>query len=248
MDDAAEFFDTYYAPGNAVLTVVGDLDVEDALALVEKHFGDVPARPRPVRPVLRRAAADQRAPAQPCPTRTRRCRRWRIGYRLPDPTSDLDGYLAHALLASTLTDGEAARLQQRLVHGDAIVTDVSAGCGLLGAPLDARDPDTFTVTAVHPVRCGSRPGADRRRRGARPAGRRRSGGRRAVPRSPPAGLPALYHEQDRVMNRMLALGSRELLFGRAELAAELPVTAGRRDSGAGRRGRRQRCAAPAAPC
>ena len=49
-----------------------------------------------------------------------------------------------------LGDGEAARLQRRLVHADGLVTDVSAGAGLMG-PLDARDPDTFTITAVHPA-------------------------------------------------------------------------------------------------
>jgi predicted Zn-dependent peptidase len=160
-----------------------------------------------------------------------------IGYRLPDPTTELDGYLAHALLASTLADGEAARLQQRLVYGDAIVTDVSAGCGLLGSPLDARDPDTFTVTAVHP----SDVDADRvltavdeeldRLAGEGPATDELS-------RIAARWVAALYHEQDRVMNRMLALGSRELLFGRAELAAELParlaaVTAGQVAAAAG---------------
>src|ERR687894_1853093 len=50
LDDAAAFFDAYYAPGNAVLTVVGYLDVEETLRLVEKHFGDIPARPAPQRP------------------------------------------------------------------------------------------------------------------------------------------------------------------------------------------------------
>src|ERR671927_1215626 len=42
LDDAAAFFDTYYAPGNAVLTVVGDLDPAEAAELVERHFGDIP--------------------------------------------------------------------------------------------------------------------------------------------------------------------------------------------------------------
>ena len=52
LDDAAAFFDTYYAPGNAQVTVAGYLgaDVDRVLALVEKHFGDIPARPTPVRP------------------------------------------------------------------------------------------------------------------------------------------------------------------------------------------------------
>ena len=50
VDDCAAFFDTFYAPGNAVLTVAGDFDVEHATELVHEHFGDVPARevrPRP---------------------------------------------------------------------------------------------------------------------------------------------------------------------------------------------------------
>src|SRR5581483_10484280 len=50
LDDAAAFFDSYYAPGNVVLTVAGDLNVDDTTALVEKHFGDIPARPVPERP------------------------------------------------------------------------------------------------------------------------------------------------------------------------------------------------------
>src|ERR1700742_4038214 len=39
LDDCAAFFDTYYAPGNAVLTVAGDFTVDNARELVEKHFG-----------------------------------------------------------------------------------------------------------------------------------------------------------------------------------------------------------------
>src|SRR5436190_5434560 len=50
LDDAAAFFDTYYSPANAQVTVSGYLDVDETLALVEKHFGDVPARPAPQRP------------------------------------------------------------------------------------------------------------------------------------------------------------------------------------------------------
>src|SRR6267378_2164601 len=41
---------SYYAPGNAVLTVAGDLSVDEATALIEKHFGDIPERAVPTRP------------------------------------------------------------------------------------------------------------------------------------------------------------------------------------------------------
>ncbi|GAA4795351.1 pitrilysin family protein [Actinomycetospora chlora] len=220
LDDAAAFFDAYYAPGNAVLTVVGDLDPDEAAALVEKHFGDIPARPVPSRPSF----------AEPPPDRERRdavvdahapLPALAVGYRLPDPDTDLPGYLAHAVLASLLTDGEAARLTQRLVYGDELVTDVSASCGLMGAPLDARDPDTFTITAVHPATVDP----DRilgavddelarlAAQGPEPEELRRVTARWAS---------SLHREHDRLMSRMLALGSAELVQGRAELADELP--------------------------
>jgi zinc protease len=220
LDDAAAFFDAYYAPGNAVLTVVGDLDPDEAAQLVERHFGDIPSRPVPQRPSF----------AEPEPTAERRdavtdahapLPALALGHRLPDPDTDLHGYLAHAVLASLLTDGEAARLTQRLVYGDELVTDVSASCGLMGAPLDARDPDTFTITAVHPGDVDPQRitaavddelatlAAD----GPEPEELRRVTARWAS---------SLHREHDRLMSRMLALGSAELVQGRAELADELP--------------------------
>jgi zinc protease len=220
LDDAAAFFDAYYAPGNAVLTLVGDLDPDETAALVDKHFGDIPARAVPTRPSFaeplpdgerRESVVDANAPLPALA----------LGYRLPDPQADLSGYLAHAVLASLLTDGEAARLTQRLVYGDELVTDVSASCGLMGAPLDARDPDTFTITAVHPGTVDPQrisgavddELATLAAEGPDPDELRRVTARWAS---------SLHREHDRLMSRMLALGSAELVQGRAELADELP--------------------------
>jgi zinc protease len=219
LDDAAAFFDTYYAPGNAQVTVAGYLDVDEALRLVEKHFGDIPTRPTPVRPSFAEPApgAERRATVPdahaPLPALA-------VGYRLPDPAEDLDGYLGHALLGSVLGDGEAARLQRRLVHADGLVTDVSAGAGLMG-PLDARDPDTFTVTAVHPAAVDPDrvlSALDEELDKLAAEGPTDEELKRQVAR----WSAGLYQENDRVMYRMLGLGARELLYGRAEIAAELP--------------------------
>ena len=219
LEDAAAFFDTYYAPGNAQVTVAGALAVDEAVALVEKHFGDIPERPTPVRPSFaepvpgaerRQAVPDAHAPLPALA----------MGFRLPDPGADLDGYLAHVLLAAVLGDGEAARLQRRLVHADGLVTDISAGAGLMGS-LDARDPDTFTVTAVHPAAvdpdkvigavdeeleklAADPPSADE------------------LSRQVARWAAGAHQENDRVMYRMLGLGARELLYGRAEITDELP--------------------------
>jgi zinc protease len=219
LQDAASFFDTYYAPGNAQVTVAGYLDVDETVKLVEKHFGDIPARPTPTRPSFaepipgaerRQAVPDAHAPLPALA----------VGYRLPDPATDLDGYLGHALLASVLGDGEAARLERRLVHADGLVTDVSAGAGLMG-PLDARDPDTFTITAVHPADVdpdrvlGAIDEELDKLAATGPSTEELS---RQVAR----WSAGLHQENDRVMYRMLGLGARELLYGRAEIGVELP--------------------------
>jgi predicted Zn-dependent peptidase len=219
LDDAAAFFDTYYAPGNAQITVAGYLDVDETMKLVEKHFGDIPARPTPSRPSFyepppgkerRQAVPDAHAPLPALA----------VGYRLPDPTTDLDAYLGHALLGSVLGDGEAARLQRRLVHADGLVTDISAGAGLMGA-LDARDPDTFTITAVHPAAVDPDrvlAAVDEELDKLAAEGPSDEELARQVAR----WSAGLYQENDRIMYRMLGLGARELLYGRAEIAVELP--------------------------
>jgi zinc protease len=225
LDDAAGFFDSYYAPGNAVLTVAGDLSVDETTALIEKHFGDIPERPVPVRPSFaepplgaerRQAVPDAHAPLPALA----------LGYRLPDPATDLDGYLAHALLGSVLTDGEAARLQERLVYGEGIVTDISAGCGLFGSPLDARDPDTFTVTAVHPPTVD----ADRVVRAVdEELDRLATGGLTPgeLSRTQARMATHLLRDTDAVLGRALPMAVLEQQRGRPELLNELPRLVGK---------------------
>ena len=50
LDDVADFFRTYYVPNNAVLTLAGDIDPADALARVERWFGEIP-RGEPIPPI-----------------------------------------------------------------------------------------------------------------------------------------------------------------------------------------------------
>ena len=218
VDDCAAFFDAYYAPGNAVLTVVGDLNVAATLELVHRHFGDVPARPVPPRPSFAEPSPNSERrlslpdPIAPLPAVA-------LGYRLPDPAADIDGYLAHELLVSILTGSHSARLTQRLVHADGLVVDLNARCGFF-APLDARDPDTLTITAVLST------GVDVQRvvavideevarlaeEGPDPDEMARVTARWAT---------ALFYRHDLRTSRALDIGTFELLHGRAELVAEL---------------------------
>src|SRR5919112_6103105 len=45
LEDVRAFFKTYYAPNNAVLTIVGDVDVNDVKKMVEKYFAAIPEQP-----------------------------------------------------------------------------------------------------------------------------------------------------------------------------------------------------------
>jgi zinc protease len=220
VDDATDFFHRYYAPANAVLAVAGDVDVDETVALIEKHFGGIPKRRRPVRPNFGEPplASERRAVTTdahaPIPAVA-------IGYRVPDPVAQLDNHLAGVLLSEILTEGDASRLQRRLVYRDRLVTDVSAYLGEFGDPFDERDPTAFTITAHYPnpESLGrilavvdeelARVAADGLEPGELDRVRTRT-------------VSVLFRDLDAVLSRALEFAKFELIFGRAELISELP--------------------------
>jgi zinc protease len=144
IDDCAEFFDKYYTPSNAVLTIAGDVTVEHALALAGQYFDDIPARPaatrvnldEPASPITRRVDVDD--PTIPLPAIS-------VGYRMPNPVTQIDDYLAVLLLADVLTTGDNSRLQRRMTQ-QGLVYQIEAG-PLYGA-FFVRDPDALHITTV----------------------------------------------------------------------------------------------------
>lgn len=220
IEDAADFFARYYAPANAVLTVAGDLDVEATLALVERHFGAIPARSAPDRPDFGepRLSAERRSTSvdQHAPIPAVAC-----GYRVPDPINDFPAHLANVLLAEVLSAGDASRLNRRLVQQDQLVTDISAYLGEFGDPFDERDPTTFTVSARYPDRA-----ALERVLGSLDEELDRVAGEGLEPgeldRVRTRMASAMFRELDAVLSRTLNFAKFELLYGRAELAIELP--------------------------
>ncbi len=112
IEDIQEFFRLYYAPNNAVLTLVGDVDTQEALALVKKYFGDIPSQPTPPTPDLtepinkgerRDTFEDPLAPMA------------RIDMMYPTVPGDHADVYPLEVLAQVLGGGESSRLYQRLV-------------------------------------------------------------------------------------------------------------------------------------
>ena len=148
LEDARDFFDAYYAPGNAVLAVTGDFEVDQAAALVHHHFDPVPKRVVPPRPDFDEPAptaerrGEQKDDMAPAPAVA-------LGWRVPDP-ADLDAYLPYVVAASALTSGDASRLRRRLLQEDRLATDVGAHLGLMEDAFDVRNPCAFVIEAHHP--------------------------------------------------------------------------------------------------
>ncbi|TQS42317.1 M16 family metallopeptidase [Cryptosporangium phraense] len=220
VEDAESFFSTYYAPGNAVLAVGGDLDVARATELIEVHFGDVEARPVPVRPsfaepdLTSERRAEHHDAMAPLPAVA-------MAWRVPDPVNDLNAYLAYVVLAEVLTDGDASRLVERLVLKDAIATSVSGYLGFMGDPFDVRDPTAFLLQAHFPPAVKSETvitavdeELDRlANSGLQPGELSRVQARLAA---------HLLREVDAVLGRTLTTAVLEQQRGRAELINDLP--------------------------
>ncbi len=45
--DVAEYFEQYYSPNNAVIVVVGDINPDEVIKLIEKYFADIQRQPPP---------------------------------------------------------------------------------------------------------------------------------------------------------------------------------------------------------
>jgi zinc protease len=126
LDDVKEWFQTYYGPANAVLTIAGDVDPDSVRAKVERYFGDIPSGP----PVGRQEAwiakrsGSQRGVLQDRVPQARLYQVWNI----PQFGSADGDYLS--LVSGVLSGGKSSRLYKRLVYQDQIATDVNASADL----------------------------------------------------------------------------------------------------------------------
>jgi predicted Zn-dependent peptidase len=123
IEDVSAFFRTYYAPNNAVLSVVGDVETASVRAAAERYFGAIPAsRDIPalgdlsLPPTLGGERRETVYDKVPLP-------RVHVGYRAPvfgDPRLD-----ALDLAGQILSGGKGSRLNRRLVRDEQIAQDVA---------------------------------------------------------------------------------------------------------------------------
>jgi len=123
LDDVRDFFATWYAPNNAVLTIAGDFETDAALAMIERHFGPIPANaalpPAPRVSLDPLIGTDTRVtvPDQvPLP-------RVYLAHRIPP--FGTDAFDALDVAADVLGSGRASRLYASLVREQRLAQDAS---------------------------------------------------------------------------------------------------------------------------
>jgi zinc protease len=122
LEDVRRFFATYYHPGNASLSLAGDIEPDQALALVETYFGELPAGAAPpgVRPPPAALDGELRLMLEDRVELPRLYIGWLTMPMFASGDADLD------LAADILANGKTSRLYRRLVFENRLATDVSA--------------------------------------------------------------------------------------------------------------------------
>jgi predicted Zn-dependent peptidase len=123
VSDVTSFFKTYYAPNNATIAIVGDVNSASALERIHQYFDAIASQPAP--PVV-----DAVEPAQTSERRQTiedplaRLPRLDIGYHIPSSLSTDDD--AIDLLTDVLASGRSSRLYEVLVRQKQLALGVNA--------------------------------------------------------------------------------------------------------------------------
>ncbi|MBW3628529.1 MAG: insulinase family protein [Gemmatimonadetes bacterium] len=125
LDDVRAFFQTFYAPNNAVLTVCGDFETAGARELIERYFGDIPRGPDVPAVPGRTDIPDRLAePVRHTVESDVALGRAYFAFRIP--AYGRDGFVAADVAANLLASGKSSRLYRSLVRERRLAQSVVA--------------------------------------------------------------------------------------------------------------------------
>ncbi|OFV94699.1 MAG: hypothetical protein A3H94_06010 [Acidobacteria bacterium RIFCSPLOWO2_02_FULL_60_20] len=140
-EEVLAYFKTFYAPNNAILAIVGDIDPAKTMTLLEKYFGVIPSQPQPVRHISEEPEqlGERRVvlsfDAQPQIV---------IGYHIPrtghEDTFALDAMAQ--LLSGVTRNSRTGRLYRSLVLDQKVALEADAGAST------SLYPNLFIITAT----------------------------------------------------------------------------------------------------
>ena len=138
--DFKRFYETYYVPNNAILSIAGDIDVEETKALVDRYFSDIPRGAEPprvtvVEPPLGGEVRDTVFDQVPLPALV-------MGYRTV--ARDHPDYYAISMMNQVLSQGQSSRLNKSLVDEQELAVQVGS------FPSSSQDPGLAIAFALAP--------------------------------------------------------------------------------------------------
>ena len=122
MEEVHRFYETFYHPGNAIISVVSGLEEDHIARLVEKWFGDIPGKDYHVRAL----------PKEPVQTEARTLTVNKpvpfdvITIAYPMAARRDPDYYAHDLISDLLSSGKSSRMYEDLIRNKRTFTDISA--------------------------------------------------------------------------------------------------------------------------
>jgi zinc protease len=146
LDDVQTFFNTYYAPNNAALAIVGDFDPGEAQAMIAKYFTGIAPAELPPPPDLTEPRQEKEITAvRPDPLANRPA--LAFSYHMPPRNSP--EYFAMGLLDQMLVQGDDSLLYQELVKNHGFTGGVSGAVNELGNMFDYDGPMLWTASLFH---------------------------------------------------------------------------------------------------
>ncbi|MCK9637060.1 MAG: insulinase family protein [Methylobacter tundripaludum] len=143
VEDLQAWYQRWYAPNNATLVVVGDVQPKAVFALAEQYFADL--KPSELKPLKPQAEVEQLGVRKMTVKLPAKLPYLVMGYKVPVLKTAQHEWEAYALevLAGVLDGGSSARLESGLVRGKQIAVSVGAGYSLA-----SRLPELFTLEAT----------------------------------------------------------------------------------------------------
>jgi predicted Zn-dependent peptidase len=147
VDGAAQFFRTYYAPNNAVLTIAGDFEPAEAKKLIAGYFEDIAAQPQPKKPDLKDAVRGE-GKTETIKDANARLPAVVIGW--PAPARHSPDWYGLNMMDAVLTSGGSARLKLNMLKGRQSLLQGDSNLGWPAASaLDFKDPGYYAAILIH---------------------------------------------------------------------------------------------------
>lgn len=137
-EDFHHFYETYYLPNNATLSIAGDIDIDKTRELVEKYFGEIPSGPEVIQPDIVEPPLD--GPVVDTVYDNISLPAMFFTYRIPAQTHP-DIY-AIKMLGTLLSGGESSRMVKRLQNEEKLAIQIS------NFPMDLEDPGVSFIIAL----------------------------------------------------------------------------------------------------